>query len=340
MSTAPAIAIPAPLGAALAAARDAAVCCDLAPLAVLAVSGADAASFLNGQLSIDVRQFPAGVCRLASFNSPKGRMLANFVLWRAADAPEGFRALVPADIAEAVRKRLAMYVLRSKVTLADVSGAHPRLGVGGPRAAESLRAAVGLAPAASEVAVAGDATVLGLAGGRFVVVASAERLTALRSALSGYVIEGEFSVWQWLTIRAGVPVVTAATQDAFVAQTANWDVLGGVDFQKGCYTGQEIIARMQYLGRLKERTFLFHAEATDIAAGTRVFSSAFGDQPCGTVVNAAPAPDGGSDLLAVVQLAAVERGDARLGDPGGPRLLVLPLPYELPAPVAPRGRIR
>jgi folate-binding protein YgfZ len=135
-------------------------------------------------------------------------------------------------------------------------------------------------------------------------------------------------------------VVTAATQDAFVAQTANWDLLGGVDFQKGCYTGQEIIARMQYLGRLKERTFLFHAEATGIAAGTRIFSAAFGDQPCGTVVNAAPAPDGGSDLVAVVQLAAVERGDARLGDPAGPRLLPLPLPYEIPVPVAPRGRIR
>lgn len=340
MSTAAAIANPVPLAAALAAARDAAVCCDLAPLAVLAVAGADAATFLNGQLSIDVRQFPAGTCRHASFNSPKGRMLANFVLWRAPDAPEGFRALVPADIADAVRRRLAMYVLRSKVTLADVSGTYARLGVGGPRAAEALRAALGLAPAASEVAVAGDATVLGLAGSRFVVLASAERLAALRSALPGYVVEGEFSVWQWLTIRAGVPVVTAATQDAFVAQTANWDLLGGVDFQKGCYTGQEIIARMQYLGRLKERTFLFHAEATGIAAGTRIFSAAFGDQPCGTVVNAAPAPDGGSDLVAVVQLAAVERGDARLGDPAGPRLLQLPLPYEIPVPVAPRGRIR
>jgi folate-binding Fe-S cluster repair protein YgfZ len=116
-------------------------------------------------------------------------------------------------------------------------------------------------------------------------------------------------------------------------------VLGGIDFHKGCYTGQEIIARTQYLGRLKERALLFHTDATDVAAGERIYSPAFEGQPCGTVVNAAPAPGGGTDLLAVVQLAAAERGDARLQAPDGPLLAVLPLPYAIPEPTAPRGRI-
>jgi hypothetical protein len=340
MSDRPGAVRPPPPSAALAAARDAAVCCDLAPLAVLAIGGSDAASFLNGQISIDTRHFPAGACRHASFNSPKGRMLANFVLWRTDADPAGFRALLPADIAEAVRKRLGVYVLRSKVTLADDSAACARVGLGGPRAARTLQRAIGVAPAPFTTASAGDATALGLPGGRFVVLGPTSAIDAVRGALAADVVEGDYAVWQWLTLRAGVPVVTAATQDAFVAQTANWDALGGIDFQKGCYTGQEIIARMQYLGRLKERAHIFHADGAPAAAGTRLFNAAFGDQPCGTVVNAAPAPDGGSDLIAIVQLAALEHGDTRLGDPTGLALEPLPLPYEIAAPSAPRGRLR
>jgi folate-binding protein YgfZ len=160
----------------------------------------------------------------------------------------------------------------------------------------------------------------------------------LRERLARHATLAAFSVWQWLTIRAGVPVVTVPTQDQFVAQMANWDVLGGVNFHKGCYTGQEIIARMQYLGRLKERLFLLHADAGPPAAGARIFGATFGDQACGTVVNAATAPDGGSDLLAVVQLAAAESGDLRLGSPSGRSLAVLALPYPVPPPEAPRAR--
>ncbi len=128
-----------------------------------------------------------------------------------------------------------------------------------------------------------------------------------------------YDVWQWLTIRAGVPVVTAATQDAFVAQTANWDILGGIDFQKGCYTGQEIIARMQYLGRLKERAFLFHVDRSDVQPGERIFSEAFAGQPCGTVVNAAHAPGGGSDLLVVLQVGRGRAGRRATGRAGWTR---------------------
>jgi folate-binding protein YgfZ len=327
----------APLAPALAAARDGTVACDLSPLSVLAVGGADAAAFLQGQLSSDVAGLAEGAASRTSFNSPKGRMLANFVLWR--DGPTSFRALVPGDLAEPLRKRLSMYVLRSKVVLEDVSGASSRFGVGGPRAADVLRDALGAPPGALSVTVLGDATVIGLPGPRYVVLAAPDRAASVLDRLLAGAVPAPFPVWEWLTVRAGVPVVTLPVQDQIVPQAANWDVLGGLDFRKGCYTGQEIIARMQYLGRLKERLFAFHADGAAPAAGARLYGSAFGDQACGLVVNAAPAPGGGSDFLAVVQLAAVEAGDLRLGAPDGLALAPLPLPYEVPPPTPPRGRV-
>ena len=321
---------------ALDAARDAAVVCDLEPLHLLTVSGPDATAFLQGQLSCDVTTLEAGAARLGTFNSPKGRVLANFVLWRDS-AFDGYTVLLAGDIAEAVAKRLRMYVLRSKVTIADVSDATQRIGIGGPNASAALRTAVDAVPAQFEVRAVGNMSLIGLPGPRFIALAP-KADAGLVAAFATDATPASFDVWRWLTIRSGMPVITAATQDAFVAQAANLDILGGIDFQKGCYTGQEIIARTQYLGRLKERTYLFHVDAADVAAGQKIFSSAFEGQASGTVINAAPAPGGGSDLLAVLQIAAAERGDARLFAPDGPPLVPLPLPYEIPAPGEPRGR--
>ena len=142
-----------------------------------------------------------------------------------------------------------------------------------------------------------------------------------------------FAVWQWLTIRAGIPVITAATSDLFVPQAANWDALGGISFQKGCYTGQEIVARTQYLGRLKERSLLAHLDGAPPAPGERSYSATFGDQSCGTVVNAAASPDGGSDLLAVLQLAAArKRRRAILRPPTARSVASCRFPTRCPAP--------
>jgi len=324
----------------LIAARDTAALCDVSPLAVLAIGGSDAAAFLHGQLSSDVTGLGADACQYTSYNSPGGRMLANFVLWRAGpDRADGFHALLPGDIAEAVRKRLAMFVLRSKVMLTDASATVARYGVGGPRATEAVRGALGAAPPAFATARIGAVVVLGLPGPRYLVLAPAGEAGTTFEALARHAKPAGFEAWQWLTIRAGVPLITSATQDRFVPQAANWDVLGGVNFQKGCYTGQEIVARTQYLGRLKERLGAFHADATTIAPGDRLFSATFGDQPCGTVVNAASAPGGGCDLLAVLQLAAAASGDVRLRAPDGPPLEPRSLPYPVPAPAEPRGRI-
>jgi len=320
----------------LGAARDSAVVCDLTPLHVVTVTGADATGFLQGQLSCDVTTLQPGAARFGTFNSPKGRVLANFVIWRDS-ALDGYSLLLAGDIAEGVAKRLRIYVLRSKVTIADVSDVTQRVGIGGPGAAAALRTVIDAVPAQLEVRAVGHVSLIGLPGPRFVALAP-KADASLDAAFRKVATPASFDVWRWLTIRSGMPVITAATQDAFVAQAANLDILGGIDFQKGCYTGQEIIARTQYLGRLKERTYLFHADSPDIAAGAKIFSSAFEGQASGTVINAAPAPGGGSDLLAVLQTAAAERNDARLFAPDGPLLTALPLPYEIPLPSEPRGR--
>jgi tRNA-modifying protein YgfZ len=320
----------------LSAARGAAVLCDLGPLSSLAVEGRDAATFLQGQLTNDVEALAVGASQFSAWCSPKGRALANFLVRRTAE--DGFELLLPGSLAESLRKRLAMFVLRSRVTITDVSGTTVRLGVGGPAASRCLAAAFGGQPQLHRSMAIDGATLIELSRERFIVFVASERAPSLWAQLAEARPAG-FPSWQWLTVRAGEPVITPPTQDQFVPQMLNLDALDGISFRKGCYTGQEIVARMQYLGRLKERLALAHVDGPSPREGTRLFAAPFGDQPCGTVVNAAAAPGGGADLLAVAQTEAIASESLRLGATDGPPAALLPLPYALPAAAEPRGRI-
>jgi folate-binding protein YgfZ len=312
------------------------VWCEVADLALLGFDGPDAQAFLQGQLSNDVGALVPGRWQWTSYNSPKGRMLATLLLWQS--GPENFRALVTADLAAALARRLSMFVLRAKVAVADLSAAFAVVGVAGPGAPSAVRAALGAAPLPGEIRPIGEATAIGLPDGRIAVVAPDRQ--AIRGLFAAHATHAQPDTWYWLGVHAGIPRIGAATQDLFVPQTANWDLIGGVSFQKGCYPGQEIVARTQYLGRLKERLHLFHVDGEPPAPGVRIYGEAFGDQACGTVVNAAAAPDGGSDLLAVVQLAALVAPPLRLCSTAGPVLTSLPLPYTIPVPaVAERPKL-
>ena len=314
----------------LAAARDAAVLCDLAPVAVLRISGPDAEAFLQGQFTNDVAALDPGATQYSAWCSPKGRVLANFLLRRIDSAT--FELLLPAPLLAPIRKRLGMFVLRAKVVLDDASATSVRIGIAGRRALEAVEAlGVGAPPLHRSVPFPGGA-MYQVPGARFVAIVAPESAAPTWDRLAERARPAGFECWRWLTIRAAVPVILPATQDQFIPQALNLDALAGVSFQKGCYTGQEIVARTQYLGRLKERTMLAHAEASAIAPRTRLLSRSFGNQPCGSVLNAASAPGGGTDLLAVCQVAASASGDLRLGAPDGVPLSLLPLPYELPAP--------
>jgi len=314
------------------------VCAHVAS-ALLEVTGDEAIAFLQGQLSSDVAALSVGQGQLWSYNSPKGRTLANGVLWRAdaAAGPPRVLVLLAADLAEAIARRLAMYVLRAKATVRDVRDQYTLLGLAGAGSADAARTALGVSVATlTAVPFRTDAAAVALPDGRVVIASPAAGAPLVHAALARHAATADASMWRWFAIAAGVPKVTAATSDLFVPQALNWDLLGGVSFQKGCYPGQEIVARMRYLGRLKERLYAFRTQAEDVAAATRLHSAACGDQACGTVVNSAPDPAGGSALLAVVQREAADAGDVRLGALDGPPLLLQRLPYAVPAAEEPR----
>jgi folate-binding protein YgfZ len=196
----------------------------------------------------------------------------------------------------------------------------------------AIEATFGSAPEPGRGRAGDDADVVATPDGRYLVDAREASAGAVRARLRAD--EGDASLWDWLGVRAGVPQITRATQDLFVPQTANFDLVGGIHFRKGCYPGQEIVARMQYLGRLKERLFAFHVDGAPPPAGSRVYGQP-ANEAVGTVVNAAPSPTGGSDLLAVVSWNAVEADPLRVGGPDGPVMAPLDLPYAVPKPVAP-----
>ncbi len=301
---------PSDADAALLAARDARRRLRSRPAARARDRRADAATFLQGPAVGRRRRARARGLPVRELQLAEGPDARQFRPVARSRRPGALPALLPGDIAPSVAKRLSMYVLRSKVDVADVSDELARLGVGGPRRRRRGRRRARARPRrpSSCDGRAGDAC-SGCPGPRYVVVAPAARREARRDALLRHATAASFDVWRWLTIRAGVPVITAATQDRFVAQTANWDMLGGIDFQKGCYTGQEIIARTQYLGRLKERAFVFHAERSRACAPASASSARrSATKPCGTVVNAAAAPGGGCDLH---RRAAARGGRAR-----------------------------
>jgi folate-binding protein YgfZ len=319
-------------GRELAAARDGSVVVPLSIYGLLRMTGNDAAEFLHGQLSSDVKALAPMQAQASTYCSPKGRVLANFILWRDA---EGFAALLSRDLLAAIKKRLAMFVLRSKVAIEDVSGQYVVLGVAGPAAAGALSRACGAAPGeANSVTRAGAGVLLGLGGERFLALVQPEAAQAAWATLSTELVPAGEEAWRWLDIRAGAPWITVPTQDEFVPQMANLELTGAVNFQKGCYPGQEIVARTQYLGKLKRRMFLLHADVAEPpAAAAGLFSATLGEQACGTVVNAAPAPEGGCDLLAVIQLEAVAAAAAspiHLGKPDGPVVHLRVLPYAIP----------
>ncbi|MEW5708974.1 MAG: folate-binding protein YgfZ [Pseudomonadota bacterium] len=305
------------------------VIADLSGYGLLRVSGPDAQAFLHGQLSSDVRGLPAHRAQHSSYNTPKGRMLATFLLWRMG---EDYALQLATELAEPIRRRLALFILRAQVQIEDMSDALVRLGVAGPDAGQLLAARFGSLPEVDlGVAHAEEATLLRLGPQRFELVSLPDQAPGLWERLRTAARPVGFSCWEWLDIRAGIPRVTAATQDQLVPQMANLDALGGVSFRKGCYPGQEIVARTHYLGKLKRRLYLAHldGEATP-APGDPLYGPETEGQASGMVVNAAPAPGGGYDLLAVVQQGSVQAGEVRWKTPDGPRLELLPLPYPVP----------
>ena len=299
----------------IAAARDGTIVVDLSHNALLSITGDDATAFLHAQFTNDVQSLQPGGAQWSGWCTAKGRLLATFVLARQED---GYRLMLPAEIAPAVMKRLAMFVLRSKVKIADASERLVRIGFAGKSAGVIVARHFGHTPDPMRSVEKDTTTCIALDGERFVLLAPMESAPHLWDTLARNARPAGADAWELSLIHAGVPTVTAATQEAFVPQMANFELLGGVSFKKGCYPGQEIVARMQYRGGLKKRMARVHigGDARPVP-GQDVYSAAFGDQSAGTVVNVAPSPDGGFDALVVAQLEGLDRGDLRWNSPQG-----------------------
>jgi hypothetical protein len=268
-------------------------------------------------------RLPAERAQHNSLCTPKGRMLANFLLWRNAD---GYLLQLPAILQAAIQKRLTMYVLRSKVKVRDATAETIRLGLSGSGAEALLQQAVGAVPQ-DNLGVANHpaASVIRLGPARFELIAPAEQGAALWNTLRQGATPAGSGCWEWLNIRSGIPEILPPTQEQFTPQMASFEALGGVSFTKGCYTGQEVVARTQYLGKVKRRLYLAHVVADSAPQpGDEVHGA---EESTGMVVNAQPAPGGGFDLLAVIPSHAVEAGTVHLKTADGPALAFQPLPY-------------
>lgn len=309
------------------AAVDGTIVADLSQLGVIAFRGEDTATFLQGQLTNDLRTLHANTAQWNAYCNPKGRLLGNFLVWRQG---EDYCLQLSGDILAGVQKRLSMFILRAKVQARDASDETVRLVVAGRQAVAAVTAAMGGVPEAAMRSTAVDAgQVIRVGDDKFVLSIAPARAAAVWQVLRESATPVGAPVWDWLRLNAGIPMIVAATQEQFVPQMVNLEVIGGVNFQKGCYPGQEIVARSQYLGKLKRRMFLAHVEA-EAAPGDNLYSADFDGQVTGTVVNAAPAPTGGFDVLAVVQVESANTQTLHLKAADGAALSVKPLPYAMP----------
>lgn len=308
----------------------------LTHLGLVAFSGEDAAHFLHSQLTNDIEHLGQGEARLAAYCTPKGRMLASLLTWRTGDAVilELPRAILPP-----IQKRLQMFILRSKVKAADRSEELVALGIGGAKAAAALLPLFRELPDAPYAKLDSEAGTLiraadAFGAPRYQWITSLEKAQQAWPQLAQTLRPAGPALWRLADILAGVPQIVAATQESFVPQMINFEVIGGVNFKKGCYPGQEIVARSQYLGKLKRRMSLASIDTASLTegveAGMEVFTPADPEQPCGMVVNAERSSPTEFMLLAELKTSALDAGTIHLGSATGPVLTIHALPYPIP----------
>jgi len=292
-------------------------------LGILRAEGEEAARFLQGQLTQDFALLSPNEARLAAFCTAKGRMQASFVGFKR--SPTDILLVMSRDILAPTLKRLSMFVLRAKARLSDATAEFDLYGIAGQPANELVP---GLEAPWTHAQV-GDADMIRLypadRQARGLWVAPAGQAAPAGPALS-------HELWLWGEVRSGIATITAPIVEAFVPQMLNYESVGGVNFKKGCYPGQEVVARSQFRGTLKRRAYLAHAH-TALQAGQEIFHDADPTQPCGLVAQAAAAPAGGWDAVVSIQIAASQGGRLTCVSPEGAALTVQAPPYPLLADV-------
>lgn len=270
----------------------------LTHLALIEVSGEDAKSFLHSQLTNDINHLAGNQVQHAGWCTAKGRMQASFLVWKDG---ERYLLALSADLLETTQKRLQMYVLRSKVKLASLGETLLILGLSGPQATEALMDSGLPCPTETMTCLfAEDKTVIRIGQERLMVIAHESAMAVLWQKLTVKARPVGLAAWRWLDVQSAFPLVTLATKEEFVPQMADFDRIGGVSFHKGCYPGQEVVARTQYLGKVKRHLHRLNCEQS-LKPGDHLYSPDNPDQSCGMVMTVAPSPTGGFEALGVVQ---------------------------------------
>jgi tRNA-modifying protein YgfZ len=302
-------------------------------LGIIRVTGADAASFLQGQLTNDVALLGMNESRLAAFCSAKGRMQASFTIYKrpaldTAQTTPDLYMVCSRDILAPTLKRLSMFVMRAKAKLTDVTDQFGIYGFTGI-AINSIAAQSINTPA---TAIFNKYTVIALrpALGQTRALCIS---TVADTAPAGETLSAE--LWNWGEVHAGIATITAPIVEAFVPQMLNYESVGGVNFKKGCYPGQEVVARSQFRGTLKRRAYLVQIDGDDSqpSVSQEIFHESDSAQPCGTVVQVAKNPENGlpTGFSAIVsmQTSASVGGKLTLGSANGASITLLTLPYPL-----------
>ena len=284
-------------------------------LGVIRVQGDDAASFLQGQLTNDFALLDLQHARMAAFCSAKGRMQASFIGFKRAQ--DDILLICSHDLLAQTLKRLSMFVLRAKAKLSDATADFQLFGLVGNAVPSTDQAPWNLQ-------TEGDAHIVHL-------YPAAGQARALWVAPAGVALPQAPSLtadqWLWTEVISGIATVSLPVFEAFVPQMLNYESVGGVSFKKGCYPGQEVVARSQFRGTLKRRAYIVHA-ASAVQTGDEVFAASDDEQATGTVVQAAPAPEGGWSAIVSMQISSASEA-LTAGSATGVPLTVQPLPYAL-----------
>jgi len=305
---------------------------DLSHISLIKVTGSDASTFLQGQLTNNIDEVTTESSQLSGYCNQKGRLLACFRVFKNQD---DLYLSVPEELYEESFKRLRMYVMRSDVEFSNCSEDEVSIGFSGPDADNELSKHFQDVPQeADQVAHFANLSIIKLAGTqpRYQISGPIDQIIDLWQKLDVNAAPVGEDVWNLLEIRAGIPNIYLQTVESFVPQMVNLELINGVSFKKGCYTGQEIVARMHYLGKLKRRMYRIQIDTSEpVQAGTPLFSpNTTSGQGTGNIVIAAPSSDKGTEALAVIQISETENTKLRLSDANGPEIKILEIPYEFP----------
>ncbi len=297
---------------------------DLSDTGILRVSGSDAQAFLQGQLTSDVRDLTPGTMRIGAWCSPKGRVLAIFRILQPRPS-EYWLQLVGSHRVATLLPRLRMFVLRAQVDIDDISDEQITIGCQGRHMPDALQGCLGGTPRdVGGVIRLHEAVVVRLPGDapRFQIIAPFERMCSVWDSLAKLAKPVGPADWRLADIRSGLTGIYDETADEFLPQMLNLVELGAVDFEKGCYVGQEIVARAYYRGKVKRGLYAAHTDARSAPLHAARIVTTDTAASAGHIADVAPSPRGGYELLAVINVEQANASALAIDDPSGSTLRV------------------